>query len=104
MSDGKPSTRRYEIYDKRTGVTIEAGYTKREAENSIAWCWNTGGEIDHLGVRKPMSLVYRWGNNAHRAELKGRECVMVAKGTMGSVLFRFLDTGELVVSSWRAAS
>ena len=46
--------------------------------------------------------VYRWGNNPRRAELKGRECVIVTKGRMGSVLVIFLDTGERVVTSWRA--
>lgn len=48
-------------------------------------------------------MIYRWGNNPRRAELKGRACVILARGTKGSVLLRFLDTGELVVSSWRAA-
>lgn len=48
-------------------------------------------------------MKYRWGNNPRRAELKGRECYVVAQGAMGSVLYRFIDTGELVVSSWRAA-
>lgn len=49
-------------------------------------------------------MTYRWGNNPRRAELKGRECVVVAKGAKGSVLYLFPDTGERVVSSWRAAS
>ena len=53
-------------------------------------------------VTELLGMIYRWGNNARRAELKGRECVIVAQGRMGSVLLRFLDTGELVVSSWRA--
>ena len=48
-------------------------------------------------------MRYRWGNNPRRAELKGRECYVVAQGNMGLVLYRFPDTGELVVSSWRAA-
>jgi hypothetical protein len=49
-------------------------------------------------------LTYRWGNNPRRAQLKGRPCVIVCKGAKGSVLLRFVDNGELVVSSWRAAS
>jgi hypothetical protein len=49
-------------------------------------------------------VIFRWGNNARRAELKGRECEVVARGAMGSVLVRFLDDGELVVTSWRAIS
>lgn len=49
------------------------------------------------------TLVYRWGNNARRRELKGRPCTVVARGSMGTVLLRFTDTGELVTTSWRAA-
>lgn len=47
-------------------------------------------------------MIYLWGNNPRRAELKGRSCEIVAKGRMGSVLIRFLDTGERVITSWRA--
>jgi hypothetical protein len=47
--------------------------------------------------------VYAWGNNPRRAELKGRRCVVEATGRrMNSVLIRFLDTGERVVTSRRA--
>lgn len=49
-------------------------------------------------------LIYRWGNNPRRAALQGRLCEIIARGAKGSVLYRFLDNGELVVSSWRAAS
>lgn len=45
---------------------------------------------------------YRWGNNPRRAELKGRECVIEARGKLGTVLLRFLDTGERVTTSARA--
>ena len=47
-------------------------------------------------------MVFAWGNNPRRAELKGRRCVIVARGAMGSVLVEFLDTGEKVVTSRRA--
>jgi hypothetical protein len=47
-------------------------------------------------------MVYIWGNNPRRAELKGRRCVVLARGAMGSVLVQFLDTGEKVVTSRRA--
>jgi hypothetical protein len=47
-------------------------------------------------------VVYVWGNNPRRAELKGRRCEIVARGSMGSVLIRFLDTGETVVTSRRS--
>lgn len=46
--------------------------------------------------------IYRWGNNAKRAELKGHECIVLARGTMNSVLIRFLDSGEQVVTSRNA--
>jgi hypothetical protein len=46
--------------------------------------------------------VYAWGNNARRAQLKGRRCVVEARGCMGTVLVRFLDTGERVTTSRRA--
>jgi len=46
--------------------------------------------------------VYLWGNNERRAELKGRYCVVEASGRMQSVLVRFLDNGERVVTSRRA--
>jgi hypothetical protein len=45
---------------------------------------------------------YRWGNNPRRAELKGRECVIEARGKLGTVLLRFIDTGERVTTSVRA--
>jgi hypothetical protein len=46
--------------------------------------------------------VYVWGNNECRAALKGRRCVVEARGAMGTVLVRFLDTEERVTTSSRA--
>jgi hypothetical protein len=46
--------------------------------------------------------VFVWGNNARRAELKGRRCVVEAHGRMSTVLVRFLDNGERVTTSRRA--
>ena len=46
--------------------------------------------------------VYAWGNNPRRAELKGRRCVVEARGALGTVLIRFPDTGERVTTSRRA--
>jgi hypothetical protein len=43
--------------------------------------------------------VYVWGKNARSAELKGRECIVLVRGTMNSALVQFLDTGEKVVIS-----
>jgi hypothetical protein len=47
-------------------------------------------------------MLYAWGNNPRRAELRGRLCVVVARGRMNTVLVRFLDTGEQVTTSRRA--
>jgi hypothetical protein len=47
-------------------------------------------------------MVYVWGNNSRRAELRGRRCVVLAHGALGSVLVQFLDSGEKVVTSRRA--
>jgi len=46
--------------------------------------------------------VYAWGNNERRAQLKGRQCIVVARGALGTILVRFLDTGEQVTTSHRA--
>jgi hypothetical protein len=46
--------------------------------------------------------TFAWGNNPRRAELKGRRCVVEARGRMRTVLVRFLDTGERVTTSARA--
>lgn len=46
--------------------------------------------------------TYAWGNNERRAELKGRLCVIEARGRMRTVLIRFLDNGERVTTSARA--
>ena len=46
---------------------------------------------------------YAWGNNARRAQLKNRLCVIeVRGGSMRTVLIRFLDNGERVTTSVRA--
>ena len=46
--------------------------------------------------------VYAWGNNERRAALKGRRCVIEARGALSTVLVRFVDTGERVTTSARA--
>lgn len=49
-----------------------------------------------------MIYTFAWGNNSRRRELKGRRCELLATGRMGTVLVRFLDTGERVTTSRRA--
>lgn len=46
--------------------------------------------------------VYAWGNNAKRAAMKGRECILLASGRMGSVLIEFVDNGQREITSGRA--
>jgi len=41
---------------------------------------------------------YVWGNNAKRAELKGRACEVLARGALCSVLVRFVNGQREVVS------
>jgi hypothetical protein len=58
------------------------------------------GDVTLCGTRTP--YVYAWGNNPRRADLKGRTCVLLAVGAMGSALVAFVDTGERVLTSRRA--
>lgn len=46
--------------------------------------------------------VFYWGDNPVRARLKGRRCRVLARGSKGTVLAQFLDTGERVTCSFRA--
>lgn len=55
-----------------------------------------------MGAGGVVEFTFVWGNNPRRAELKGRRCVIVAKGRMNTVLIRFLDTGEKVTTSRKA--
>jgi hypothetical protein len=48
------------------------------------------------------TYVYAWANNPRRAELRGRRCVIEARGRMSTVLVRFLPGGERVATSARA--
>ena len=50
----------------------------------------------------PTLCRYSWGNNAKRATLKGRRCVIEAAGALGSVQVRFLDNGQREIVSRRA--
>ena len=55
-----------------------------------------------MAAREPPLHVYTWANNPRRAMLKGRHCVVLARGALGSVLVHFPDTEEKVVTSRRA--
>lgn len=46
--------------------------------------------------------VYAWGNNERRADLKGKRCRIIARGTrMRSVEIEF-ENGDRVITSERA--
>jgi hypothetical protein len=60
------------------------------------------GAPDHAEPDAEQVMVYAWGNNPRRASLVNRRCVVFARGTLGSVLVRFLDTGEKVVTARRS--
>ncbi len=49
-----------------------------------------------------MTYIYAWGNNAKRATMKGRECVILHTLSRGSVHIRFLDNGQEEITSRRA--
>lgn len=46
--------------------------------------------------------VYRWRNNAKRAEMYGCLCRVKARGTMNSAMIEFIDSGELACVSRNA--
>lgn len=43
--------------------------------------------------------IYCWGNNEKRATMKGRECIVIARGKMNSCLIEFTDNGQREVTS-----
>jgi len=43
-------------------------------------------------------MKYRWGNNSKRATMKGRECIIIARGKMNSILIEF-ENGQKEVTS-----
>ena len=47
-----------------------------------------------------MTHRYCWKNNEKRATLYGRECRVVARGTMNSILIEFADGQREVVSRY----
>lgn len=45
---------------------------------------------------------YSWGNNEKRQKLKGRECLVLARGRMNSCLIEFTDNGQREIVSRNA--
>jgi len=42
-------------------------------------------------------MKYRWGNNPKRVTMKGRECKIIARGKMNSILIEFENGQREVV-------
>lgn len=40
------------------------------------------------------TYVYAWGNNEKRKTMKGRECVVLARGAKNSCMIQFLDNSQ----------
>jgi hypothetical protein len=97
--------------DGRAGQRLRGGLRPREPEEARPGRVRGARQVQvgvsdgrwQGGVRGAVSVyVYAWGNNPRRAELKGRECVVEARGGMRSTLVRFVDNGERVITSARA--
>jgi hypothetical protein len=50
---------------------------------------------------KNYPYYFAWKNNPRRAELYRRRCLVLARGTMNSILIRF-ESGETIVTSRNA--
>jgi len=51
---------------------------------------------------KCKKYVYYWSNNLKRAKMKGRKCVVLARGKMNSCLIQFCDNGQREIVSRNA--
>lgn len=49
-----------------------------------------------------LTYKYSWGNNEKRQKLKGRECLVLARGRMNSCLIEFTDNGQREIVSRNA--
>lgn len=47
-------------------------------------------------------MIYHWGNNSKRVTMKGRECIIIARGGMNSICIEFIDTGQREIVSRRS--
>ena len=43
--------------------------------------------------------VYVWGNNSKRETMRGRECIVLARGKKNSIMIEFLDCGQREIVS-----
>jgi hypothetical protein len=51
---------------------------------------------------KEQLYIFRWGNNPQRAEMKGRKCKVLCRGSMNSCGIEFIDNGETACVSRNA--
>ncbi len=43
--------------------------------------------------------IYAWGNNEKRKTLKGRICIVLARGKMNSIMIQFTDNKQREITS-----
>ena len=48
-----------------------------------------------------MKYIYLWGNNPKRKTMKGRECIILTRGRMNSIMIQF-DNGQREIVSRRS--
>lgn len=46
-----------------------------------------------------MNYLFNWANNSKRATMKGRECIVLARGKMNSILIEFCDNKQKEIVS-----
>ncbi len=46
-----------------------------------------------------MNYVFNWANNSKRSTMKGRECIVLARGKMNSILVEFYDNKQREIVS-----
>lgn len=87
-----------------TAPPILRKFIGQPAKNLGDWLRPQGNaQFKRIAEDNPYLLthVYTWGNNAKRETLKGRPCLIVAQGTMRSVMVEFED-GQREIVSFRA--
>ncbi len=42
---------------------------------------------------------YYWGNNPERLAMKGRTCIVIARGKMNSICIEFIDNNQRAIVS-----
>jgi len=65
-----------------------------------------GGSIPTAGIKPATTrrsvqvlYVYVWKNNEKRRTMRGRECHVLARGAMNSIMIEFTDNGQKEIVS-----